>query len=73
MLYVVSQPNPYGIPTGTFYRLFDDGFEKCVMQVEDGRAKIVGYEGLVYPYRTLREYVTRVQRGGYDKWRNLIQ
>lgn len=73
MLYVVSQPNPLGLKRGDFYRLFDDGFERCVMKVIDGRAKIIGYEGLIIPYRTMREFVTRVQTGGYDKWRNLIQ
>lgn len=66
-LFVIWRRNPLRIPHGTFYRLFDDGFERCVMKYENGRHKIMRYEGIVVPEELLRPYLMRVQKRGVDE------
>jgi hypothetical protein len=67
MLYKVWRKNDGGFKLGDIYRKFDDGFEKVVMEWENGRGSIVGYTGLVIPLETLMPYVIRIQKGGVDE------
>ena len=65
MLYKVWRNNPY-FPRNAVYRLFDDGFERCIMKDSNGRQEVVGYTGLVVPYASLAPFAIRIQKAKLD-------
>ena len=65
MLYKIWRKNPY-FPLNAVYRLFDDGFERCIMRDSNGRQEVVGYTGLVVPYEALASYAIRIQKAKLD-------
>ena len=48
------------------YRKFDDGCERCLTKNVNGREELVGYTGLVIPWRDLEPFVIAIQKGGLD-------
>jgi hypothetical protein len=66
-LYIVHRRNGGRFPIGSYWRLFDDGFERCKIKQENGRVTIVGYEGIIIPESELKPFVVRVQKKGLDK------
>ena len=55
-LYIVAVPDA-PLPRNTIVRKFDDGYEKCVMEMEGGRNTIQSYTGIVLPHSILDPYV----------------
>lgn len=53
-------------PLGTYYRLSDDGFEKCNVRTKNGRIEVAGYSGIILPHDLLEPYVIGVMRNGVD-------
>jgi hypothetical protein len=65
-LFIVHKRNPFFRP-GTWVELFDEGFQKAVVQQQGNRAEVLRNEGIVIPAESLRPYVIRVQKRGLDK------
>lgn len=65
-LFIVTQKNPF-IPLRQFVAKMDDGYEKVLVESPQGRLKVIGHEGLVYPHSALSPFLTKVQVQGLDR------
>lgn len=65
-MYFIDRPNPFGFPTNTYFRRFDDGFERCIVASDSGKLEVLAYEGMVIPHQTLGPYLQRIQKFGLD-------
>lgn len=64
-LYVVLGKNPY-VPIGRYMRRFEDGYEECIVGSPNGHLRILGYRGIVWPHRTLGQFLLAIRDKGFD-------
>jgi len=65
-LYIVDRKNPY-VKMGQYVRRFTDGYEECIVDSPNGRLRIVGYTGPVWPHSVLGPFLMAIKRYGLDR------
>ena len=64
-IYMVHKKNPY-FKNGAIIKLFEDGFQECVMKQVGHRLQCTGYTGLFKPEPAVKPFCIKMLSRGFD-------